>query len=305
MSTEQSAQDSVSAAIDAMDSKLFGPEESEPEQQADADTPEAAQSDDTADEVSDETSQTEESSQEAEPSNEPNDPVQLRALMTRKTQEAATISELANDKLQFAEAREAFTSHVVQDIADLKAMQAQLKQYEGFDLASLYNSDPGTAMKLRDQRDDLRREIAQREQAIGAKAQQLDAMRSAHEAKQWDLAVKGVKERIGSITPADDMAMLRQAEALGFSLKEIRGRYADPRILQAIYKAAKYDAAQSGKAQALNTARQAPPIVKPGSTDPAMSSRMQNLNWSKQMKNARSTKEKVGLAEAKLSKFFG
>lgn len=308
MSTEQSSEDSVGAAIDAMDTKLFGAEESEPEQQADADTPEAAESEEPAEESSEEGSdETEDTEQQAEPapSNEPNDPVQLRALMTRKTQEAATISELANDKLQFVEAREQFSAHVVQDIADLKAMQAQLKQYEGFDLASLYNSDPGTALKLRDQRDDLRREIAQREQAIGQKAQQLDNMRQAHEAKQWDLAVKGVKERIGSITPAEDMAMLKQAEVLGFSLKELRGRYADPRILQAIYKAAKHDAAQSGKTQALKTARQAPPVVKPGSTDPAMSARMKDLNWAKQMKNAKSTKEKNALAEVKLSKFFG
>lgn len=309
MSTEQSAQqDSVSAAIDAMDNKLFGPEESEPEQQADADTPEAAQSDDTAEEVSDEASDQTEQPADTDPGaepGEPNDPKQLRALMTRKTQEASTLSELANDKLQFAEAREHFSTAVVQEIADLKAMQAQLKQFEGFDLAALYNSDPGTALKLRDQRDDLRREIQQREQSIGNKARQLDDMRAAHEAKQWDLAVKGVKERIGTITPADDMAMLKQAESLGFSLKEIRGRYADPRILQAIYKAAKYDAAQSGKAQALTSARQAPPIVKPGSADPNMSARMQNLNWSKQMKNAKTTKEKTALAEQRLSKFFG
>ena len=301
MSTEQSSPDSVSAAIDAMDNKLFGPEESEPEQQADADQPEAVEGEQAAEDVSDETP---EQTEEIEP-NEPNDPKQLRALMTRKTQEAATLSELANDKLQFAEAREQFTPALVQDLADLKALHSQLKQYEGFDLASLYNSDPGTAMKLRDQRDDLRREIQQREKDLGQKAQSLEAMQAAHYAKQWELAVKGVKERIGTITQADDMAMLRQAETLGFSLKDIRGRYADPRILQAIYKAAKYDAAQSGKANALNTARQAPPVVKPGATDPQMSARMKDLNWAKQMKNAKTNKEKSALAEAKLTRFFG
>lgn len=308
MSTEQSSEDSVSAAIDAMDAKLFGADKPE-QQQADADTPEAAESDeaaDTADEQTDSADETEDDAPAVEANaNEPNDPKQLRALMTRKTQEAAQLSELANDKLQFAEAREQFAASVVQEVADIKAMHAQLKQFEGFDLASLYNSDPGTALKLRDQRDDLRREIAQREQAIGKRAQALEAMQQQHHAKQWELAVKAVKERVGNITPADDMAMLRQAESLGFSLNEIRGRYADPRILQAIFKAAKYDAAQSGKAQALNTARQAPPVVKPGSTDPAMSAKMRDLNWSKQMKNAKTTKERNALAEAKLSKFFG
>lgn len=299
MDTEQSPVDSVSAAIDAMDNKLFG---AEPEEQAETETPEAAegeQAEEVTDEVADETLP------ETEAPGEPNDPKQLRALMTRKTQEAATLSESANDKLQFAEAREHFSAAVIQEVAELKSLQAQLKQYEGLDLASLYNSDPGTALKLRDQREDLRREIQQREQAIGQKSQQFEAMQKAHFDKQWALAVKGVKERIGTITPADDVAMLKQAEALGFTLNEIRGRYADPRILQAIFKAAKYDAALSGKTQALNTARQAPPVVKPGSTDPAMSAKMRDLNLAKQMKNAKSTKEKVSLAEQRMARFFG
>lgn len=304
MTTEQSSTDSVSAAIDAMDSKLFGPEESEPEQQADTDTPEAADGD-TAEDIEAQADDTSTESEPTEQPNEPNDPKQLRALMTRKTQEASSLAEAANDKLQFVEAREQFSAAVIQEIADLKAMQAQLKQFEGLDLSALYASDPGTALKLRDQRDDLRREIQQREQTIGRKAQQLEAMQEAHNAKQWDIAVKGVRDRIGAITQSDDVAMLRQADSLGFTIKEIRGRYADPRILHAIYKAAKYDAMQSGKDKALNTVRQAPPVVKPGSTDPAMSAKMQSLNWSKQMKNAKTTKEKTALAEQRLSKFFG
>lgn len=189
-----------------------------------------------------------------------------QADYTRKTQHAATLVQTAEDRIQYAEAREQFTSTVMGEVAELRAMQQRLKEFDGIDTATLYNSDPGTAMRIRDQREDLRREIAQREQGLGSKAQQLQAMQQAHFEKQWSLAVEGVKKAIGHYTPGEDAAMLKQVETLGLTIKEVKGRYADPRILHAIYKAAKYDAIQARKGSAVETAAKAPPVVKPGAS---------------------------------------
>lgn len=301
MESEQSSADSVSAAIDAMDNKLFGPEE--PEQQ-EADPPESVEASDQETEDADAEQVDAEEGELEEPNgpNEPNDPKQLRALMTRKTQEAAIQTDLANDRIQYAEAREQFSAAVMQEFVELQTMQQQLKQYEGWDLSTL---DVPMAMKLRDQRDDLRREIQKREQIISAKAKQMEAMQQAHMSKQWELAVNGFKAKMPNITPQQDNLMLQRANELGFNPKELRGRFADPRILELIHDSAMLRQIKSGKTQALNTARQAPPVVKPGSVDPQMSSKMRELNWAKQMKNANSTKERVSLAEAKMARFFG
>lgn len=187
-----------------------------------------------------------------------------QADYTRKTQHAANLAQTAEDRLQFAEAREQFTAAVMGDVASLRAKQQRLKEFDSLDMGALYGSDPGTALRLRDQRDELRREIAAEEQAIGGKARHLQALTEQHHARQWELAVDGVKKAIGQYTPGEDAAMLKQVEVLGLTLKEVRGRYADPRILHAIYKAAKYDAIQSRKSGAVQTAQAAPPVVKPG-----------------------------------------
>ena len=192
------------------------------------------------------------------------DGILRRADYTRKTQQTANLAETAHDRLQYAEAREQMTGQLVQEIAEIRAMHAQLKQYDGVDLASMYSQDPGTAMRIRDQREDLRRQIQEREQQVGQKGRQLEAIAEQHFAKQWEMAVEGVKTRIGSYTPGEDAAMLKQVQALGLTAKEIRGRFADPRILHAIYKAAKWDTLQAGKGQAVQKAQAAPPVVKPG-----------------------------------------
>lgn len=189
-----------------------------------------------------------------------------QADYTRKTQHAATLVQTAEDRIQYAEAREQFNSEILGEVGELRAMQQRLKEFEGIDTAALYGSDPGTALRIRDQREDLRRAVAEREQGIRAKAGRLQAMQEAHYSKQWDLAVEGVKKAIGHYTPGEDAAMLKQVEALGLTLKEVRGRYADPRILHAIYKAAKFDAIQANKGQAVKAAEAAPPVVKPGAS---------------------------------------
>jgi hypothetical protein len=190
----------------------------------------------------------------------------MRADYTRKTMEAANLAKAAQDRMQFAEAREQITAAVVQDIAEVKALELQLKQYEGMDMGALYQTDPGTALRLRDQRDELRRQIAEKQQAIGTKARTLQEGQQQHFSKQWQMAIEGAKQRIGQYTPGEDAAMLKQVQSLGFTEEEMRGRYADPRILHAIYKAAKWDTLQANKGKAVKSAESAPPVVKPGAS---------------------------------------
>jgi hypothetical protein len=189
-----------------------------------------------------------------------------RTDYTRKAMGAANLAKTAEDRIQYAEAREQFTAGVMHEVAEVRAMHMRLKEFDGLDLGQLYNSDPGTALRIRDQRDELRRQIQEKEQGIQAKARNLGEMTNAHFAKQWQLAVEGAKQRIGTFTPGEDMAMRKQMEALGFTEKELAGRFADPRVLHAIYKAAKWDTLQAGKGKAVATAQSAPPVVKPGAS---------------------------------------
>ena len=71
---------------------------------------------------------------------------------------------------------------------------------------------------------------------------------------------------IGDISAADNAAMLRTVESLGITPQEFKSRFADPRIIAAVHKAAKWDSLQASKPNAVKTANLAPPVVKPGAS---------------------------------------
>jgi hypothetical protein len=312
MTTEQTAPvvDSVSSAIDAMDAKLFGAADETPE-------PEAAAADESPEQSDDEAPQEDASPDGDLVEIESDDgetfrvPPKLRESFlrrkdyTEKTQRLAVLQESAQDKADYLAAREQVLGQVVSDVAEFRALQTEHARYQALDWQALYNADPGQALKLRDQRDQLERQLSAKHGEIQAKSAKVEKIAADHSQQQWGYAVKGARDAIGTLTATDDNAMLKQVEKLGFSEKELKSRFADPRFLHAIYKAAKWDALQGGKVKALESVRNAPPVIKPGSSDPAMSAKMQNLNWAKQIKNASSTKERVALAESRMTRFFG
>lgn len=180
---------------------------------------------------------------------------------TRKTQAAANLAEVSQDRLHFAEVREQYNNAFTQKGAEVQALELQLKQLDGI---NVYELDQQTAWRIRDQRDELRRQVNEGKQMLSAWQNQLGEVAKQHAEKQWGLAVQGAKAAIGQFTPGEDAAMLKQVSTLGFTEKEIKGRFADPRVLLAIYKAAKWDTLQAGKGKAVETAKTAPPVLKPG-----------------------------------------
>jgi hypothetical protein len=166
---------------------------------------------------------------------------------TTKTQEVATLRKQAEDKIQFAEAQQHLFQALRTEAVEFEALKARKGEYDKLDWTALYNADPGQAFALRQQADALKDQLAEKERALGTKIGQEQAIRAAHAEKQWALAVEAVKQRIGKFTAAEDIAMAQQAQALGFEESDLKGKFADARVLQAIYKAAKWDALQQGK----------------------------------------------------------
>lgn len=183
---------------------------------------------------------------------------------SRKTEELAQLRKAAEDRLQYAEAREHLLTAVSGELSEYNTLKQQRQQYDQLDWAALYNADAGNALRLKDQRDQLDKVIAEKERTLATKAQQVQAINQRHRDTQWQLAVEGAKKRIGSYTAEEDAAMARQAEAMGFKPEELQARFADPRILHLFYKAAKWDSMQDQKVKALTSASKAPPVLKPG-----------------------------------------
>jgi hypothetical protein len=166
---------------------------------------------------------------------------------TQKTQEVANLRRQVEDKTQFLEAREQLMAAAYQDAADFRALQMQAQQYESLDWAALYNADPGQALKLRDQRDKLTRDIAEKEKSLQAKVQQQQQLRQMHLQKQMEIGKAELARRVGNLTDSDRQATIQQAKALGFSEEEI-GSVTDARWMHALVELARFKS--KGEAQA-------------------------------------------------------
>ena len=166
---------------------------------------------------------------------------------TTKTQEVATLRKQAEDRIQFAEAQQHLFDALRTDALEFETLKARKAEYDKLDWQALYSADPGQAFNLRQQADGLKEQLADKERALSLKVGQQQVIQKAHAEKQWTLAVEAARQRIGKFTPQEDIAMAQQAQALGFDESELKSKFADARILQAIYKAAKWDALQQGK----------------------------------------------------------
>ena len=183
---------------------------------------------------------------------------------TQKTQELATLRKQAEDRMQFAEAQQQLMAAVHQEATEYAALKKQLENFNNVDWQALYSADPGQAFGLQAQANKLKETLAEKERVLAEKLKTQERIREAHAQKQWAFAVEAAKQRIGKLTQEEDIAMAQQAAALGFDESELKGRFADPRLLHAIYKAAKWDALQQGKLLASKKVAEARPM-KPAS----------------------------------------
>lgn len=185
---------------------------------------------------------------------------------TRKTMQLADLTKLATDKLQFAEAREQLSSAVLEDLTEYRALEKELAQYKQIDWGMLYESNPAQAFGLQQKRQDLETRVREKQSEIHSKAEGIQKASAKHTEFQWENASAGARKMIGEITAAENVAMAHTVRALGFSEAEFKSRFADPRIIAAVHKAAKWDSLQAGKSTAVAKATNAPPIVKPGAS---------------------------------------
>lgn len=185
-----------------------------------------------------------------------------------------------------ARVREALQAHVVQaqmqtqfhqvvsgDIAQIQALEAQLRPFEQLDWQKEYDTDPFNALKLKEQRDQLREYRAARINDLNAKQQQFHAQfqQSAQQVlaaeseallakiPTWRNAEKAQQEK-GEIASA-------LTTHYGFTAQET-AQVMDHRMLLVARDAAAYRKLLANKDQRVKQAREAPATARPGAAQP-------------------------------------
>lgn len=181
---------------------------------------------------------------------------------TQKTQEVAERRRSIEDREQYVEAREQLMQQSFQEAAKLQALQEKAAQFQAVDWNTLMEQDPQRAMQLSFARQQLQTELAEKQQVLQRPVANANGARNKHAETQIELGRAELQRRVGTLTAADRQKTWEQGVSLGFSEAELQ-RIPDPRVMHAIYKAAKWDALQADKPKAMQKVAEAPKVIKP------------------------------------------
>ena len=162
-----------------------------------------------------------------------------------------------------------FQGQAWEDITAIRALDSRLDEYNKVDWATAFDTDPFNALKLKEQRDQLREQRNAKVAEFQAKRQQFEAGQA--QAAQQRLAA----EQAALLNKLPEWRNTEQAtkeqreiantlaQSYGFNEAEIAG-LVDHRMVMVARDAMKWRLLQAGKTAKVQQVRTAPPVVKPG-----------------------------------------
>lgn len=187
----------------------------------------------------------------------------------RGFEENARVREALQAHVQNAQFQQQFQQAVSADIVRVQALEQQLQHFERIDWSAAFDADPFNALKLKEQRDQLREQRAASLQGLNAKQQQFQAhmQQTAQQAlaaeseallakvPTWRNTEKAQQEK-GEITSA-------LTSFYGFTQAEV-AQTMDHRMILVARDAAAYRKLLANKDARVKQAREAPATAKPG-----------------------------------------
>ncbi len=199
---------------------------------------------------------------------------QVKELVQRGLKAGRTFEENARTREALAahvaqvQLQQQFTQAISTDLQELQSLDGQLAQYDKIDWNAAYDTNAFEALKLREQRDQLREQRAYKARELEGKGQQFQAAKS-----HWDQQILQTEtQALLAKLPEWRNPQKAQAEKAeigawlanaGFNNAEIDGLI-DHRHLLVVRKAHLYDKLMSNKADKVKQVRAAPVLARPG-----------------------------------------
>lgn len=219
---------------------------------------------------------------------------------TSKTQELAEMRKHVAAIAETTKARQEFESSVADETQELSRIKGQLAQYKSVDWGSLSVDD---YVRFKGQMDGLKDRAGEIETALKTKAEQFSRWAEGKKAEALQSGQRYLQQAIKGWGPEAEKSVIAAAKEVGYTDQEL-GAVFDPRFVRLSWKAAQFDKLQASKNEALEKANKAPPVVKPGANDPRVSRQIENMNFRKAIKGARSDGQRAELIGEKLAKRF-
>jgi hypothetical protein len=220
---------------------------------------------------------------------------------TQKTQELAEMRRQVELQAQSSAIEKQFQQQVSDELNRINILDAAIAEFANANWAAMSTDELVRSRMSLDNLREQRATVAQQVQAKQGQFQQHIAQLTAEMAErgeqylkrsipQWDANVK--REVI-------EFALTR------FSPAELQNIY-DPRLVQTLWEANQYRQLQSQTKATLTKARNAPPVVKPGSSNPMPRKTAQYLNYRKALNTAKTPGQRDAVIAARVAqKLFG
>jgi hypothetical protein len=197
---------------------------------------------------------------------------------TQKTQALADNARQMSERMQRLAEIEQVLPAVSSELATVKAFEAQLGQFQNVDWVKLATDDPLEYPRVRAQYDQLLngyqaayRQYQDKGAAVNQQMGRLKAEQLQQEAAllpQIMPAWKDPAKLEGARTE-----MFQYLQSLGLDVKQVASQYLDTAFaFKTLYESIQYQKLQKAKTDKVKQLRTAPPVVRPGASQPATSS---------------------------------
>ena len=164
---------------------------------------------------------------------------------TKKTQELASQRKALEEQIALTQQQAQFQQQFQQDVAQLSALDVQIKQYESVNWQQLQNDDPVQFVALREQYRDLKDARNYYSQDLNQKQQQQAIQAQQHYAKLAEQGAAELRNSIKGWNPERAREIREFAmETYGFAENEL-SNVIDPRIVKVLNDAALYRKGQT------------------------------------------------------------
>jgi hypothetical protein len=189
----------------------------------------------------------------------------------RGFEENARVREALQAHVMQSQLQQQFQQAVSADIVQIQALGQQLQHFDKIDWSAAYDSDPFNALKLKEQRDQLREQRAARLQDLDAKQQQFHAHFQQNAQQALAAETQALLAKVPAWRNAEKATQERSEIATtltshyGFTSAEV-GALMDHRMVLVARDAAAYRKLLANKDAKVKQAREAPATAKPGAT---------------------------------------
>lgn len=195
---------------------------------------------------------------------------QLQGHVDKSVREVAEARKALQEQGQAMQQQMQVQQAVIGQLAEVKAIEAELAQYQGINWNALIDADPVQAVKLDRQMRELQQKHTQKvgevQQASQYVQQQQTQQSAASLETERQALLKALPEWSSDVVAAKEKSLITaDLQSRGYSARDIQS-LSDHKAVLLARDAMLYRQSQTTTAEAKEVVRAAPKIIKPGST---------------------------------------